>query len=78
MADRAKNHVSLILDRDALKLLFRNALAQKAVRTSAGLLIMKLAAVSKTCLDSIARVTNQFGYALLTTDQVVLSRDRWT
>lgn len=42
MADRAKNDVSLTLDRDALKLLFRNALAQKAVRTSAGLLIIKL------------------------------------
>ncbi|KAH7732357.1 hypothetical protein AAVH_01256 [Aphelenchoides avenae] len=78
MADRAKNDVSLTLDRDALKLLFRNALAQKAVRTSAGLLIIKLAAVNKTCLDTIVRLTNQLGNALLTTDRMVLKRERWT
>ncbi|KAH7732306.1 hypothetical protein AAVH_01205 [Aphelenchoides avenae] len=58
------------VDSDVLKLVFRNALAQKDVRKSPETLIFKLATTSKIALDAIARVLSQFREATLYTDEI--------
>ncbi|KAH7732305.1 hypothetical protein AAVH_01204 [Aphelenchoides avenae] len=75
MTDGAARCALPALDRDVLKLLFRNILAQKAVRNYAGTHIAKLAAINKVCLDEIGHVTNRFRTSTLTFRGMALERD---
>ncbi|KAH7713915.1 hypothetical protein AAVH_18707 [Aphelenchoides avenae] len=63
------------LDRDVLKLLFRNLLAQKAVRNYAGTYIAKLAAINKVSLVEIGHVTRRYRMSILTSHGMTLTRD---